>query len=380
MSELSLDNKSLARSSLTIYDTTIDNNIASNSIVGNIKCAVFTCEKCQLDNPKTNIAMASLFSLSHSTNVLFNASYIINCEAQNAIDLYATTLLQIQATLLQTNGSFDNNSADYIDAYVNTACVVDMNNYDMSDIVLIAANAAIDPYDCTNDKAKGLLNIYNTETCTSTDCTQADSLLDGINSGDLAVTAFTLYNKHITIYIFDCKQSCIFQNGGVSTHLAKVSSVNEMSINSINVNNNNTMGIFTVSGNTYIENIIISNSQITYTNINASTELILLFDAIINLNNNKGEFLLKLFVSNDITVGTVNINSNDIQYTIMIVANDCIFTMQCTNLTNGNYNTNNLIALLVNITNIGSVTMSQVKKKSNQEKSTYMSNIITKFY
>ncbi len=83
--------------------------------------------------------------------------------------------------------------------------------------------------------------------------------------------------------------------------------------------------------------------------------------------NNSGEFLFKSSVSNDITIDTVNIDSNDIQNGIMtVIANDGIFTMQSTNITNNNYNGVDAIASLVNITSIGSVTMSQVNVKHNK--------------
>ncbi len=117
-------------------------NIASNSIVngnnvGDIECTCvgfninsnsadylfsitqsgeFTCKKCQIDNSNVNNAMTSLFSLSGSTNIVFNASDVVNCKAENVINLsadsgdfkvistnienikLATTLLAIQGT------------------------------------------------------------------------------------------------------------------------------------------------------------------------------------------------------------------------------------------------------------------------------------------
>ncbi len=100
-----------------------------------------------------------------------------------------------------------------------------------------------------------------------------------------------------------------------------------MSANSVNINNNNTVEIFSVCENTYVRNAMIANSQIINTNIGVSiVRMLLSSDANINLNiaivdftNNKGEFLSKLFVSHDITIDTVNINSNDIQHGIMNV-------------------------------------------------------------
>ncbi len=53
----------------------------------------------------------------------------------------------------------------------------------------------------------------------------------------------------------------------------------------ITINNNNAIEIFSVSGNENAGNAIISNSQITNTNVGISTEeLLLLFDSFIILD------------------------------------------------------------------------------------------------
>ncbi len=112
----------------------------------------------------------------------------------------------------------------------------------------------------------------------------------------------------------------------------------------------------------------VSNSQITNNNVGGNGGLLLLFDSFINLDiisvdfiNNDGEYLLKSSVSNDITIDTVDINSNDIQYEIInILANDGAFSMQTTNITNSNNNDIDSIASLVNITCIGSVSLTSV--------------------
>ncbi len=105
---------SLAKPSLSIYNTTVDKNTTSNSIVngnnaGDIECigisinsnsadylfniiqsGTFTCDNCQIDdNDNSNNAMTSLFSLTGSTDILFDTSDIKNCKAQNVIDLTA---------------------------------------------------------------------------------------------------------------------------------------------------------------------------------------------------------------------------------------------------------------------------------------------------
>eukprot|EP01084_Bolivina_argentea_P194618 333940_1 len=265
---------------------------------------------------------------SHSTDSLINITYI------NSVELSSTIIAHNFAeNYFVFNGK---NSSNFL---FNDIEVVNNTNVDdpTTNDILILLNDFING---TIDNSKFNANTQGINLITST-------ITDDLN----------ILNSE-------------FIRNTIDTSIVDIDGISSFNMDTVDIKDNSALALLELNGNGTFSNATLTNTDI----MNNTADVLCSFISFSNLQlnnadfvNNDGEYFIKLRdISNSIVFENVNVNLNYIQAVMFdVIANNAAFSMVNTKITNNKYNPTDSIPLLMNISNIKSMLISDTQFNDN---------------